>query len=262
MINLMHGDCLELMGQIPDGSVDMILCDLPYGTTQNKWDSVIPFEPLWAHYKRVTTDNAAIVLFAQTPFDKVLGCSNMPWLRYELVWEKTHASGHMNAKKMPMKAHENILVFYNKLPTYNPLVLGAHDHAERECPQMAPFGCLLPPDEAADPDGCHDHNGTQKACLDKVCDAGQGDRGLPQSDVEPEHRRGMRTLVNDCLLLVGVQVLGCQHHFIQSGKTPISGSINILGPASYIDLSHFGYGHRGYLSFSSIVLRCRGVPLM
>lgn len=126
MITLMQGDCLELMRQIPDGSVNMVLCDLPYGTTACKWDSVIPFEPLWAHYKRVTTDNAAIVLFAQTPFDKVLGCSNMPWLRYELVWEKTHASGHMNAKKMPMKAHENILVFYNKLPTYNPQKTSGH----------------------------------------------------------------------------------------------------------------------------------------
>ena len=126
MINLMHGDCLELMGEIPDGSVDMVLCDLPYGTTACKWDSVIPFEPLWAHYKRVIKKNGAILLFAQLPFDKVLGCSNLPWLRYELIWEKTHATGHLNATKMPMKAHENILVFYDRLPTYNPQKTSGH----------------------------------------------------------------------------------------------------------------------------------------
>jgi len=118
-IDLIHGDCLELMKEIPDGSVDMILCDLPYGTTSCKWDSVIPFEPLWEQYKRIIKENGAIVLFAQTPFDKILGCSNLSWLRYEWIWEKTQATGHFNAKIAPMKAHENILVFYNKLPPYN-----------------------------------------------------------------------------------------------------------------------------------------------
>jgi site-specific DNA-methyltransferase (adenine-specific) len=108
------------MRTIPDKSVDAIICDLPYGTTACKWDSVIPFEPLWAQYKRIIKDNGAIVLTAQTPFDKVLGCSNLEWLKYEWIWEKTQATGHFNAKKAPMKAHENILVFYNKQPTYNP----------------------------------------------------------------------------------------------------------------------------------------------
>ena len=120
MINLMQGDCLELMKDIPDGSVDMILCDLPYGTTRNKWDSIIPLEPLWEQYERIIKDNGAIVLTAQTPFDKVLGVSNLKMLRYEWIWEKPNASGQLNAKKMPLKAHENILVFYKKLPTYNP----------------------------------------------------------------------------------------------------------------------------------------------
>lgn len=116
----MHGDCLKLMFDLPDNSVDMVCCDMPYGTTACKWDTVLPLQMLWHHYERIVKDNGAIVLFAQTPFDKVLGCSKLDWLRYEIVWEKGTATGHLNAKKMPMKAHENILVFYKKLPTYNP----------------------------------------------------------------------------------------------------------------------------------------------
>ena len=125
-IDLKKGDCLKLMNDIPDKSIDMILCDLPYGTTQNKWDSIIPLDKLWDQYCRVIKDNGAIVLFAQTPFDKVLGCSNLKMLKYEWIWEKTSATGHLNAKKMPMKAHENILVFYKKLPTYNPQKTTGH----------------------------------------------------------------------------------------------------------------------------------------
>ena len=117
---LLHGDCLELMKDIPDGSVDMILADLPYGTTRNKWDSVIDLEKLWKQYERLIKDNGAIVLFAQTPFDKVLGASNLKLLRYEWIWLKEQGTGFLNAKKMPLKNHENILVFYKKLPTYNP----------------------------------------------------------------------------------------------------------------------------------------------
>lgn len=117
---LINGDCLEVMKNIPDKSIDMILCDLPYGTTRNKWDSVIDLESLWNRYCRIIKDDGAIVLFAQTPFDKVLGNSNLKMLRYEWIWEKHTATGFLNAKKMPMKAHENILVFYKKLPTYNP----------------------------------------------------------------------------------------------------------------------------------------------
>jgi site-specific DNA-methyltransferase (adenine-specific) len=119
-IDLKLGDCLELMKDIPDGSIDMILCDLPYGTTRNKWDAVIPFEPLWEQYKRIIKDNGCIALFAQCPFDKVLGCSNLKMLRYEWIWNKKRPTGFLNSKKMPMKQHENILIFYHKLPTYNP----------------------------------------------------------------------------------------------------------------------------------------------
>lgn len=113
-------DCLAGMQRIPDGSVDMILCDLPYGTTANSWDSMIPLEPLWRQYHRVVKDNGAICLFAQLPFDKKLAVSNLSELRYEWVWVKPQGTGHLNAKKMPMKAHEVVLVFYKKLPTYHP----------------------------------------------------------------------------------------------------------------------------------------------
>jgi len=123
---LLFGDCLDLLPCVPDGSIDMILCDLPYGTTQNKWDSIIDLPSLWAQYERVIKDNGAIVLTAQTPFDKVLGVSNLRLLRYEWIWEKTTATGHLNAKKMPMKAHENVLVFYKQAPTYNPQKTSGH----------------------------------------------------------------------------------------------------------------------------------------
>ena len=123
---LMFGDCLERMKEIPDGSVDFILTDPPYQTTACKWDSMIPFEPMWVELKRIIKPNGAVLLFAQTPFDKLLGASNIGMLKYEWVWEKTAATGHLNAKKMPMKAHENILVFYNKLPNYYPIKTTGH----------------------------------------------------------------------------------------------------------------------------------------
>lgn len=120
MIQLLQGDCLELMKDIPDGSIDMILCDLPYGTTRNKWDCIIDIDALWNQYKRIIKYNGCIALFSQTPFDKVLGSSNLKMLKYEWIWEKTESTGFLNAKKMPLKSHENILIFYDKMPTYNP----------------------------------------------------------------------------------------------------------------------------------------------
>lgn len=127
MLNqVFNEDCLEGMKRIPDKSVDMILCDLPYGTTRNKWDSIIPLDLLWQQYERIIKDNGAIVLTAQTPFDKVLGVSNLKLLKYEWVWDKVIPTGHLNAKKMPMKSHENILVFYKKLPIYNPQFTTGH----------------------------------------------------------------------------------------------------------------------------------------
>lgn len=112
-------ECIEGMKEIPDKSVDMILCDLPYGTTRNKWDAIIPFAKLWEQYERVIKDNGAIVLTASQPFTSALVMSNPSIFRYEWVWIKSRASLFQNARKMPMKRHENVLVFYKKLPTYN-----------------------------------------------------------------------------------------------------------------------------------------------
>ena len=119
-IQLLQGDCLELMKDIPDGSIDMILCDLPYGTTSCKWDSIIPFQALWQHYNRIIKDNGAIVLFADEPFTSQLVNSNIRLFRYKWIWNKTRGSNFQNARFMPMKAHEEILVFYKKKPIYNP----------------------------------------------------------------------------------------------------------------------------------------------
>ena len=113
-------DCLEGMKRIPDKSIDMILCDLPYGTTRCKWDTVIPFEPLWEQYERVIKDNGAIVLFGSQPFTTVLINSNLKHFKYNWYWNKTKPSGHLNAKKQPMRAVEEICVFYKSQCTYNP----------------------------------------------------------------------------------------------------------------------------------------------
>ena len=119
-MTLIHGDCLEEMAKLPDGSVDMVLTDPPYGTTACKWDSVIPFEPMWEQLKRITKENGAIVMTASQPFTSVLGASNIRQLKYQWTWRKSRATGHLNAKKMPMKDCEDVLVFYKKQPTYNP----------------------------------------------------------------------------------------------------------------------------------------------
>lgn len=120
MYDLLHGDCLNLMADIPDGVVDMVLCDLPYGTTACRWDSVIPFDQLWAAYRRVCKPNAAIVLMAGQPFTSALVMSNPKWFKYCWVWDKVIARGHLVAKKRPMAQHEDIAVFYGRAPSYNP----------------------------------------------------------------------------------------------------------------------------------------------
>lgn len=108
---LVHADCFDVFPYITDKSVNLILCDLSYGTTKNKWDSTVPLDKLWTEYERIITYNGAIVLFAQTPFDKVLGASKIDLLKYEYVWNKKRPTGHLNSKFAPMKQHENILVF-------------------------------------------------------------------------------------------------------------------------------------------------------
>ena len=116
----MLGDCLERMRELPDASVDMILCDLPYGTTQNKWDAVIPFAPLWAEYWRVAKPNVAVVLTAAQPFTSALVMSQVERFKYSWVWQKEAGTGLLNAKKQPLRDHEDALVFYRSQPTYNP----------------------------------------------------------------------------------------------------------------------------------------------
>lgn len=121
------GDRLEVMNRVfSANTVDLLFTDLPYGTTKCKWDSCIDLDKWWEQVNRILKPDGVVVLTAQTPFDKVLGCSNLTMLRYEWIIEKTNATGHLNAKKCPMKAHENVLVFYKKLPTYNPQKTTGH----------------------------------------------------------------------------------------------------------------------------------------
>lgn len=119
-LNLMFGDCLERMKEIPDGSVDLILTDPPYGTTQNKWDSVIDLEDMWKEVWRVLKYNGAVVFTASQPFTTVLISSRLSEFRYTLVWEKQKGSDPLNAKRKPLKSHEDLVIFYKKQPTYNP----------------------------------------------------------------------------------------------------------------------------------------------
>lgn len=115
-----EGDCLQVMNNISDKSIDMILCDLPYGTTQNKWDSVIPLDQLWRHYKRIIKDNGVIALTAQGLFTAQLMSSNPDLFKYKMVWVKSKSTNFLNAKKQPLRKHEDILMFYKRQPTYNP----------------------------------------------------------------------------------------------------------------------------------------------
>ena len=119
-VQLMKGDCLERMTEIPDGSVDMILTDPPYGTTACKWDTVIDLPLMWEQLKRITKPNGAIVMTASQPFTSALIMSNVVMFRYDLKWIKTQATGFYNANRMPLRAHEDIIVFYQSLPSYNP----------------------------------------------------------------------------------------------------------------------------------------------
>lgn len=121
MIKLINGDCLEIMKTIEGKSIDMVLCDLPYGTTKNKWDVVVPIDDVWKQYNRVIKDNGVIILFANGMFTADLMQSNKKTWRYNLIWEKTTVTGFLNAKIMPLRGHEDICVFYKNKATYNPI---------------------------------------------------------------------------------------------------------------------------------------------
>ena len=119
-MTLLLGDCLDILPTLEDNSVDMVLVDLPYGTTACKWDSIIPLDKLWEQYNRICKEDAAMVFTAAQPFTTILAASNLENFRYEWIWEKPQGTNPMNAKVMPLKSHENILVFYRKKPIYNP----------------------------------------------------------------------------------------------------------------------------------------------
>ncbi len=120
--NIYLGDCMELMNGIPSGSVDAVICDPPYGTTRNRWDSVLPFEALWRQYERIVKETGPVILFGQGMFTARLMMSKPGWWRYNLVWNKTQPSGFLNAHRMPLRSPEDICVFYRKLPVYHPIM--------------------------------------------------------------------------------------------------------------------------------------------
>lgn len=132
VLSLLKGDCLKIMEEVPNKSVNMILCDLPYGTTdKNEWDKTIDLDILFKHYDRIITDNGIILLYAQQPFASDLINAYRKYFRYEIIWEKTKPVGFFNAKKMPLRSHENILVFYKKLPKYKPTLEDCNKKVKR-----------------------------------------------------------------------------------------------------------------------------------
>lgn len=140
------GDCMELMNDIPPHSVDAVISDLPYGTTRNKWDSIIPFDALWSQYKRIVKERGAVILFGQGMFTARHMMSNPSWWRYNLVWNKAQPSGFLNARRMPLRSHEDILVFYRKLPVYHPIMTkGARKvssaSSKKGCVRTTNYGC-------------------------------------------------------------------------------------------------------------------------
>ena len=139
-MKLLQGDCLVEMAKIADETVDMVLTDPPYGTTACKWDNIIPLEPMWEHLKRIIKPNGAIVLTASQPFTSILVCSNLKMFKYDLIYDKPNSTGFFNAKKMPLRSHESILIFYKNLTNYNPQMTHGHirktasrKHVKSEC---------------------------------------------------------------------------------------------------------------------------------
>jgi site-specific DNA-methyltransferase (adenine-specific) len=162
-MSLMLGDCLERMKEIPDGSVDMILADPPYGTTACKWDGIIPFEPMWEQLKRIIKPNGAIVMTASQPFTTALIASNLKEFRYCWVWEKTLFTNFAQVKKQPAKRHEDICVFYQKQPTYNPQMGQGKPYTDKErVRSMGVTGDALPSKKAITNTGTRYPSSVQK----------------------------------------------------------------------------------------------------
>lgn len=143
---LINADCFDIFPYIPDKSINLILADLPYGKTKNQWDSVLDLNKLWVEYERIIKDNGVIILFGQDKFSARLMLSNEKLHRYNIIWEKTTPTGHLNAKKMPLRSHEDMLVFYKQLPTYNPQKTTGHErkvsssHHKRDSKKTTNYG--------------------------------------------------------------------------------------------------------------------------
>lgn len=143
---LYQGDCLDVMRHLAPASIDLILCDLPYGTTQNRWDSVIPLEPLWEQYKRIIKPSGAIILTSQGAFTARLIVSNEAWFRYKVVWEKSKPTNFLNAKRQPLRKHEDVCVFYSGKPVYHPQMSAGepYDKGVRKAQQTGSYGDFAP----------------------------------------------------------------------------------------------------------------------
>lgn len=127
---LIEGDCLDAMQKIPSSSIDMVLCDLPYGTTQNKWDSVIPLDELWQHYWRIVKERGVVALTSQGPFTATLIMSNVESFKYKIAWVKSKPTNFLNAKKQPLRKHEDVCIFYRKQPVYNPQMVAGEPYSK------------------------------------------------------------------------------------------------------------------------------------
>ena len=144
--SVIEGDCIEVMRHLPNGCIDMVLCDLPYGTTQNKWDSIVPLDELWAEYKRIVKPNGAIVLTSQGLFTALLIMSQPKMFKYKWVWEKSKPTNFLNAKKQPLRKHEDVCVFYQRQPVYNPQMTEGepYDKGVRKNQLSGSYGDFLP----------------------------------------------------------------------------------------------------------------------
>ena len=143
---VIEGDCIEVMRHLPNGCINMVLCDLPYGTTQNKWDSIVPLDELWAEYKRIVKPNGAIVLTSQGLFTAMLIMSQPKMFKYKWVWEKSKPTNFLNAKKQPLRKHEDVCVFYQRQPVYNPQMTEGepYDKGVRKNQLSGSYGDFLP----------------------------------------------------------------------------------------------------------------------
>jgi len=141
-----HGDCLEVLAQVPDGAIDLVLCDLPFGTTRNGWDSAIDLEALWRHYARVVKPDGAIVLHAQGAFTARLILSQPDWFRYKLVWVKSKPTNFLNARRQPLRAHEDVCVFYRRPPVYHPQMRAGEPYSKgvRKDQRTGSYGAFAP----------------------------------------------------------------------------------------------------------------------